>query len=487
MAIPWKLYFTCWFLGASVQSAVFFSFNAVDYFNYFFPDDYKPEVYVGVTVGLGATAGAVLTVVFQPRRTHLRVLLITQAVSAVLLVAEVLIAPLEEATVSTPVRFGVVLAVIFLATVVQNVGGGALYSFAGKYFPTFGIHAAQSGGVCAFAATFVIRCVSKASFEHLKDRRKGFRLSGYLFVALVDLIIIVACCLIFVLREHSRNEYERRLNAVDHEVIEGRESTPLLRSDDSCVFVTRRDVIRTNWAPFLTIALTLVITNALFPGIASQFHGDNNCDSSAHNSTGYSANYFYADRNATISEGFTTIPEGITTITERITATPEGTTSTPNAITTTPKGNTSTTTTKARHYSDKTGWFIVILFGCFSVADAIGKNLPILGIIYRKTTVLCNCLLQLAVAIPILMIYFKPCVSGLQADWVAYFTLGLFGLINGYGICAAMMLLAPGVPGRKQEEGLATSIGYMFLQVGILLGMGISIFLVDYIFEITKN
>lgn len=85
------------------------------------------------------------------------------------------------------------------------------------------------------------------------------------------------------------------------------------------------------------------------------------------------------------------------------------------------------------------------------------------------------------------MIYFKPCVSGLQADWVAYFTLGMLGLINGYGLCAAMMLLAPGVPGRKQEEGLATSIGYMFLQVGILLGMGISIFLVDYIFEITNN
>ena len=59
MAIPWKLYLTCWFLGASVQSTVFFSFNAVDYFNYFFPDNYKPEVYVGVTVGVGASVGAV--------------------------------------------------------------------------------------------------------------------------------------------------------------------------------------------------------------------------------------------------------------------------------------------------------------------------------------------------------------------------------------------------------------------------------------------
>ena len=195
----------------------------------------------------------------------------------------------------------------------------------------------------------------------------------------------------------------------------------------------------------------------------------------------------HADRITTVSEGITTIPEGITTIAEYITTIPEVSTSSPNAITTTPEGNTSTPTAEARHESDKTGWFVVILFGCFSVADAIGKNLPILGIICSKRTVLCNCLLQLVVAIPILMIYFKPCVSGLQADWVAYFTLGMLGLINGYGLCAAMMLLAPGVPGRKQEEGLATSIGYMFLQVGILLGMGISIFLVDYIFEITNN
>lgn len=483
MAIPLKLYFTCWFLGASVQSAVFFSFNAVDYFNYFFPDDYKPEVYVGVTVGLGATVGALLTVVFQPRRTHLRVLLITQAVSAVLLVAEVLITPLPEATVSTPLRFGVVLAVIFLATVIQNVGGGALYSFVGKYFPAFGVHAAQSGGVCAFAATFVIRCVSKGSFENLNDIRKGFRLSGYLFVALVDLIILVACCLILVLRAHSRAQYERRLNAVDREAVEGRETTPLLRSDDSCVFVTRRDVIRNNWAPLVTIALTLVISNALFPGIASQFHGDNNCGSPTHNSTNYSTNYFYADQIATSSEAITIIPKAITTISEGITTIPDD-------ITTTPGGNTSTTkvpTAKGRHESDKTGWFIVILFGCFSVADAIGKNLPILGIIYNKRTIICNCLLQLVAAIPILMIYFMPCVSGLQAPWVAYFTLALLGVINGYGLCAAMMLLAPGVPGSKHEEGLATSIGYMFLQVGILLGMGISVFLVDYIFEITKN
>lgn len=87
---------------------------------------------------------------------------------------------------------------------------------------------------------------------------------------------------------------------------------------------------------------------------------------------------------------------------------------------------------------------------------------------------------------PILLIYFEPCYSGLQADWVAYLTVGLLGLINGYGLCAAMMLLAPGRPENKHEEGLATSIGYMFLQIGILLGMSASVFLVDYVFEITR-
>ena len=443
MAIPWKLYLTCWFLGASVQSTVFFSFNAVDYFNYFFPDNYKPEVYVGVTVGVGASVGAVLMVTFPPKSSHLTVLLFTLTASVILLVAEVVITPLDTGILSTPARFGSVLAVIFVATVVQNVGGGALYSFVGKYFPKFGVHAAQSGGVCAFAATFIIRCISKGSFQHLRDRDKGFRLSGYLFVALVDLIILVACCLIAILRAHVRQAaHAKRLNVTDRENFEDaeyNESQPLLKSDEFSN-VSRKKVIRNNWATLTTICLTLVISNALFPGITSQFHGNYNCTSATHDLSN--------------SSGFL------------------------NTATVSP--------TRGSQSSDKTGWFIVILFGCYSVADAIGKNLPIFGILYNKKSILCNCLVQLVIAVPILLIYFKPCVSRLQADWVAYLTVGLLGLVNGYGLCAAMMLLAPGQRGKKHEEGLATSIGYMFLQVGILLGMGVSLFLVDFVFEATK-
>jgi hypothetical protein len=137
--------------------------------------------------------------------------------------------------------------------------------------------------------------------------------------------------------------------------------------------------------------------------------------------------------------------------------------------------------------SDKTGWFVVVLFGCYSVADAIGKNLPILAIIYNKKTILFNLLVQLIIAVPVLLIYFEPCVTQLQADWVADLLVGLLGLVNGYGLCAAMMLLAPGIHGKKHEEGMATSIGFMFLQVGILFGMGISVFLVEYVFKITKH
>lgn len=436
MSIPWKLYLTCWFLGASVQSAVFFSFNAVDYFNFFFPENYKPEVYIGVTVGVGATLGAILTVTFQPKSTHLTVLLITQIISALLLLAEVVIVPLDHGVISTPARFGVILAVILAATVVQNVGGGALYSFVGKHFPKFGIHAAQSGGVCAFAATFVIRCISKGSFEHLKDRDRGFRLSGFLFVALVDLIILVACCLLPILRTHVKAVIEGPLNAM--------ETTPLLRSTE-LTHTSRTVVMRKNWAVLTTICLTLVISNSLFPGITSQFHGNYNCSRSRQHAYGISS----ANKLDTTETAPTTNPD--------------------------PK------------LSDKTGWFVVILFGCYSVADAIGKNLPIFGIIYHKLSILCNCLVQLVIAIPILLIYFKPCNVGLQADWVAYLTVGLLGLINGYGLCAAMMLLSPGKPENKHEEGLATSIGYMFLQMGILLGMGTSVFLVDYVFEITRH
>ena len=436
MPIPWKLYLTCWFLGAAVQSAVFFSFNAVDYFNYFFPESYKPEVYIGVTVGVGATLGAILTVTFQPKSSHLTVLVITQIISAILLLAEVVIVPLDKGIISTPARFGVILAVILAATVVQNVGGGALYSFVGKHFPKVGIHAAQSGGVCAFAATFVIRCISKGSFEHLRDRDRGFRLSGFLFVALVDLIIVVACCLIPVLRAYVRDERTKRLNAI--------ETDPLLIESVGFPHASRKKVIRKNWAVLATICLTLVISNSLFPGITSQFHGNYNCSSSTHHSSDLSSSDLTND-------------------------------------------TTSAPTTEARpQSSDKTGWFVVVLFGCYSVADAIGKNLPIFGIVYNKISVLCNCLLQLVIAVPILLIYFEPCYSGLQADWVAYLTVGLLGLINGYGLCAAMMLLAPGRPENKHEEGLATSIGYMFLQIGILLGMSASVFLVDYVFEITR-
>lgn len=282
MEIPWKLYLSCWFLGAAVQSAVFFTFNAADYFNYFFPDQYKPEVYLGVTVGVGASLGAVLTVFFQPKRSHLTVLVVTLTVSAILLVIEVVVTPLNANALSNPTRFGSVIAVVFVATVVQNVGGGALYGFVGKHFPKFGIHAAQSGGVCAFAATFIIRCISKGSFEHLRDRDQGFRLSGYLFVALVDLIILIACCLIAILRAQvNSNAYAQagRLNTS----YDNKEQQPLLRSDDYSD-VSRKRVIRNNWAALATVCLTLVISNALFPGITSQFHGNYNC-SSSHNVT----------------------------------------------------------------------------------------------------------------------------------------------------------------------------------------------------------
>ncbi|CAB3989336.1 Hypothetical predicted protein [Paramuricea clavata] len=440
MAIPKMLYMACWFLGASVQSAVFFSFNAVDYFNFFFPKHYKPEVYVAVTVGVAASAGAILTVVFPPRGKHFTVLLLTQVISAILLVVVVILTPLEN--MSTPLRFGLILAVIFLAAIIQNVGGGALYDFVGNHFPSFGVHAAQSGGVCAFAATFVIRCVSKGSFEHLQDRKRGFRLSGYLFVALVDLIIIIACFLMIVLRNYTKAEYARRLAAVNQNHERPGEHTPLLSSTEATMNLSRRQIIKHNFPALATVALSLVISNALFPGITSQFHGNHNCSSTNHRSV----NFTFSDNLTTTSQPTTTPPPD----------------------------------------SETTGWFIVILFGCFSVADAIGKNLPIVGIIYSKRTVIFNCFVQLVIAIPILLIYFKPCVSGLQADWVAYLTVGLLGLVNGYGLCAAMMLLAPGIPGKKYEEGLASSIGYMFLQTGILLGTGTDVFLVDYVFEVTN-
>ena len=422
---------------------MFFNFNAVDYFNYFFPDNYKPEVYVGVTVSVAASVGAVLVVTFPPKSSHLTVLLLTLIASVILLVAEVVITPLDTSIISIPARFSLVLTVTFFAVVAQNVGGGALYSFVGKHFPKFGVQGAQSGSTFTFVVTFIIRCISKGSFQHLKDKEKGFHLNGYLSVALVDFLILVACCLIAILRARvTQSTHAKRFKT--GECVEDAEyngSQQLLTSDEFIQLrnVSRKQVIRNNWAALTTICLSLVITSVLFPGITSQFHGNYNRTNDPSNSSGF------------------------------------------------PTIATEVSPTRGSQSSDNTGWFIVILFGCYLVPLAIGKNLPIFGILYNKKTILCNCLVQLVTAVPVLLIYFEPYVSVLQADWVAYLAVGMHGLVTGYGICAAMMLLAPGQRGKKHEEGVAASIGYMILQLGTLLGMGVSLLLVDVVFETTNH
>ena len=382
-------------------------------------------------------------VTFPPKSSHLTLLLLTMIASVILLVTEVVITPLDTNILSTPARIGLVLAVTFLAVVAQNVGGGALYSFVGKHFPKFGVQGAQSGSTFGCVMTFIIRCISRGSFQHLKDKDKGFRLSGYLFVALVDLLILVACCLTAILRNHvTQSTHAKRFKTGEGvEDAECSGSQQLLTSVEFTQFsnVSRKQIIRNNWAALTTICLSLVITSALFPGITSQFHRNYNHTNGPSNSSGF------------------------------------------------PTTATEVSPTRGSQSSDNTGWFIIILFGCHSVPFAIGKNLPILGIPYNKRTILCNCLVQLVTAVPVLLIYFEPYVSGLQADWVAYLVVGLNGLVTGYGICAAMMLLAPGQRGKKYEEGLAASIGYMFLQVGILLGMGVSLFLVDVVYETTTK
>lgn len=303
-----------------------------------------------------------------------------------------------------------------------------------------------SQAVCAHSRRLLSSDVSRKDRFNISGTGIRVSVSVAICLSLWWIIVLVACCLIAILRAHvGPAAYAKRLNVIDRGNAENREDQSLLRSDEFSD-VSRKKVIRNNWAALATICLTLVISNSLFPGITSQFHGNYNCTTPT--------------RNLSDSSGF---------LSNRAAA---------NHATVSP--------TKAQS-SDKTGWFIVILFGCYSVADAIGKNLPILGIIYNKKSILCNCLVQLIIAIPILLIYFEPCISGLQADWVAYLTVGLLGLVNGYGLCAAMMLLAPGKHGKKHEEGLATSIGFMFLQVGILLGMGVSLLLVEVVFEATTK
>ena len=424
METPWKLYLTCGFLGAAVHSPWLFIINAADYFNYFFSDDYKQIlVYGAVAAGVSASLVALIMESFQLKPNGLTSLTVTLPISAVMLASQIVITPMS--ILPDEVRFGCVLTANFVAGVVQGVGRTALLDLLGKFFPTFGFQAADLGSIFALLAIFISRCISKASFEHLGDKYQGFRLSGYLYVALVGLIIVVAWSLIaFFFRS-----YVKRLDQENARL-------PLLLSNGFS-YVSRKNIIRNNWAVLTTIFLTEVMYKSIFPGIISQFHGNYDC-------TSHLGNISVSSDNSVISSGLQS--------------------------------------------SDRTGWFMVKLVGCWLVANLIGLIFEStrFRINYSKKTILFNCLVQFVFSIPVLLIYFKPCVRVLQADWLAYLTVSLVCVVTVYGLGTTKKLLTPRQSQKKREETMANNIAYMFLEAGNVVGFGFSLFLVVFVFENTK-
>ena len=426
METPWKLYLTCGFLGAAVHPPWLFLINAADYFNYFFSDDYKQIlVYGAVAAGVSASLVALIMESFQLKPNGLTSLSVTLPISAVMLAVQMVVTPLFS--LPDEVRFGCVLAANFVTGVLQGVGRTALLDLLGKFFPTFGFQAADLGSTFGLLAIFISRCISKASFEHLGDKSQGFRLSGYLYVAVVDLVIVVAWSLIaFVLRS-----YVKRLD-------EENARLPLLLSNGFS-YVSRKNIISNNWAVLTTIFLTEVMYKSIFPVIISQFHGNYNC-------TSHLGNISVSPDNSVISSGLQS--------------------------------------------SDRTGWFMVKLVGCWVVTYLIGLIFHFtrfrINYVYSKKTILFNCLVQFVFSIPVLLIYFKPCVRGLQADWLAYLSVILVCVVTAYGLATTKKLLTPRQSQKKREETMTNNIAYMFLEGGNFVGFGFSLFLVVFVFEKTK-
>ncbi len=88
-------------------------------------------------------------------------------------------------------------------------------------------------------------------------------------------------------------EHARRLAVVNRDDRILDERTPLLSSTEASLNLSRREIIRNNFAALATIALSLVISNALFPGITSQFHGNYNCSTATH--PNLSASFAFSD------------------------------------------------------------------------------------------------------------------------------------------------------------------------------------------------
>jgi len=123
------------------------------------------------------------------------------------------------------------------------------------------------------------------------------------------------------------------------------------------------------------------------------------------------------------------------------------------------------------------GWFVVILFGSFAVADAIGSTLPTWCNVYNNKTYWAGLLLHVLLILPMAMaLQRKWGQEFFTNDYFLWTLTGLFGFNCGYSSCTSMVILVTAEPSQSGKR-IASNMALCSLRFGTLVGALISIIL----------
>lgn len=416
-------------IGAGVQASVFFTFNAVDVFNFFLPDDLA---FISLAIAVGGAAGAGFATL---ARAHLRCfsvspasvssrMVVGQLASGVLYVAGLMLAAFSPAAWKRSATLGASAVLLGLSNVLASVAADAFYGSSSVFFDDNDskriVVGGQAGGVAGFAMSFVIRAVTKAVYKapsvasdvppaHHTVRQ--FQHSAVLYAAVMMLVVVVSALAAWYLMQCARQpngvassaaatDLESSAAQADHRPLLAGGLDDVGNSDDLAHASAGTVLARDFWRPLVSIWAFLAVSNGVFPGLASQFHGTSS------------------------------------------------------------------------------GWFVVISFGAFSVGDLAGKLLPLAPRVARvyssQRTCLAHACCHVVVALPLLLVAWWHANTVAQSDAFAYVFLALLGVSNGLGICTSMALLNERVRlDAPYATGAPGAAGFAALQAGLLTGMAV--------------
>jgi len=387
------VYFLVWCLGAGGQSITFATYNAVDYFNYFFPF-YDPLFYFGLVLAIALPLGVGTTLLYKPKSyktlvffySGMGIFVALQCIACTLIGYDVISA-----------KLGYALAIVFLsfASILQSIADGILYDFLGLGFPAKAIQAVQSGGTICFMLTFVVRVIAKLI---VPPTRTGFVLSGFIYFGFIVAVEILCACIIAYIKPMFPE------NLHTHVQDGTGEHQPLLGASGTTA-PHIKVVIRMMWPLMIFLGSILLVTHSIYPGITSVFHSGEGPASS--------------------------------------------------------------------------GWFVVILFGGFSVGDFVGKNLPLAKKLYTHRTVWVGLALHVAVCVfSMLGMQRKIAPHVFDSDAYAIALIAVLGVSNGYIMVCGYMSLPEVLP--EEHRGKGSSAALFAVYCG-LLGGTLSSILIHYI------